>query len=129
MVYGIPAVKKQFGIRNFGTAMTDLFFNIICSKPKTVRVSSFRGLKRHMADKISTDCTTFVYITAITLKHTKNIGNVTVEYADRKYGSSNYSLYKLINLFCKLFINYSGLPLKNCSNRSSQYIIKHIGDS
>ncbi len=127
VVYGIPAVKKQSVIRNFGAVMTDMFFNIICSKPKAVRVGSFRGLKGHVVENISKDQAEFVYITAITLKHTKNIGNVTVKHADRKYGSSNYSLYKLIKLFCKLFINYSGLPRKLCKDRPFQYIIKHIG--
>lgn len=126
VVYGIPAVKKQPVIRNFGAAMTDLFFNIICSKPKAVKVGSFRGLKRHVVENILKDYSSFVYITAITLKHTKNIGNVTVKHEDRKYGSSNYSLYKLIKLFCKLFINYSGLPLKVYKHSPFQYKIKHI---
>ncbi|KUO76993.1 MAG: glycosyl transferase family 2 [Clostridia bacterium BRH_c25] len=129
VVYGIPAVKKQSGVRKLGTAMTDLLFNIICSKPKTVKVSSFRGLKRHMVEKISADHTSFVYITAITLKHTRNIGNVRVEHEDRKYGSSNYSIYKLVKLFCRLFLNYSWPALEKYSARSPQYIIKDTGDS
>ncbi|HYE81536.1 MAG TPA: glycosyltransferase family 2 protein [Clostridia bacterium] len=128
VVYGIPAYKKQSGIRHLGTIMTGLFFGLICSKPKDVKVGSFRVLRRHIAEKISEDDTSFVYITAITLKHTRNIGNVTVEYADRKYGSSNYSLYKLASLFCKLFINYSGLSLDKYRVRSPQYIIKDTGD-
>jgi undecaprenyl-phosphate 4-deoxy-4-formamido-L-arabinose transferase len=90
-------------------------------------VGSFRGLKKQVVEKILTEHTSFVYITAITLKHVKNIGNVTVEHAGRKYGSSNYSYYKLINLFYKLFINYSGLPIKPRKNELPQYIIKHIG--
>lgn len=129
VVYGIPSAKKQSCFRAFGTIMTDMFFNIICSKPKTVKVGSFRGLKKHIVEKIADDHTTFVYITAITLKHTRNIGNVAVEYAVRKYGSSNYSLCKLITLFCKLFINYSGLSIRHYNKRSAQYIIKHIGDT
>ncbi len=127
VVYGIPDAKKHSRVRNLGTYVTDLFFRMICAKPKTVRVGSFRGLKRHIVEKIAADYTTFVYITAITLKHTKNIGNVTVEHAYRKYGSSNYSLFKLINLFCKLFINYSGLFFKSPENKLPQYIIKDTG--
>ncbi|MHB1393198.1 MAG: glycosyltransferase family 2 protein [Clostridia bacterium] len=127
VVYGIPAAKKHSVVRNLGTVVTDLFFRLICSKPKTVRVGSFRGLKRQVVENISNEYTSFVYITAITLKHVKNIGNVTVEHANRKYGSSNYSFCKLINLFYKLFINYSGLPFKSCKDKSPQYIIKHMG--
>ena len=127
VVYGIPAAKNQSIIRNLGTIVTDLFFRLVCLKPKAVKVGSFRGLKRQVVEKISTEKNrSFVYITAITLKHTKNIGNVTVEHANRQYGSSNYNLFKLINLFCKLFINYSGLPFKSRENKLPQYIIKHI---
>lgn len=125
VVYGIPAAKKHSQVRNLGTAVTDLFFRILCSKPKAVRVGSFRGLKRQVVDKISSERISFVYITAITLKHSKNIGNVTVEHASRKYGSSNYSFCKLINLFYKLVVNYSGLPFKSLRKMAPQYIIKY----
>ena len=126
VVYGIAAARKQSGIRRLGTAMTDLFFNMICSKPKEVRVGSFRGLKRHIVEKIINDFGSFVYITAITLKHTRNIGNVEVLHEVRKYGSSNYSLCKLAGLFYKLVVNYSGLSVESRRNRSPQYIIKEI---
>lgn len=127
VVYGIPAVKKVYGIRGLGTVLTDMFFTFVCSKPKAVKVGSFRALKRHIAEKISGDYTEFVYITAITLKHTRNIGNVTVEHYNRKYGSSNYGFFRLICLFSRLLIYYSGLSLKTSRGKSPQYIIKSIG--
>lgn len=126
VIYGIPAVRKQYGVRNFGTVMTDLFFSIICSKPRNVRVGSFRVMKRHIVEKIISDHRSFVYITAITLKYTRNIGNVEVFHEARKYGSSNYSFGKLIKLFYKLVVNYSGLSAKNSGNYSPQYIIKDM---
>jgi undecaprenyl-phosphate 4-deoxy-4-formamido-L-arabinose transferase len=126
VVYGIPTVRKQYGVRNLGTIMTDLFFNMICSKPGNVRVGSFRGLKRSIVEKIINDQRSFVYITAITLKYTRNIGNVEVSHEERKYGSSNYSFCKLVKLFYKLFVNYSGLSVINRRNPSPQYIIKNI---
>lgn len=128
VVYGIPAVRKQPCVRNLGTVMTDLFFSIICSKPGNVRVGSFRALKRNIVEKIINDHRSFVYITAITLGYTRNIGNVEVFYEARKYGSSNYSFYKLVRLFCKLVIYYSGLSVINFRGRSPQYIIKNTGE-
>lgn len=127
VVYGIPSVKKVHGIRSYGTVLTDMFFTFICSKPRSVKVGSFRALKRHIAEKISGDYTEFVYITAITLKHTRNIGNVTVEHFKRKYGSSNYSIFKLIGLFWRLLIYYSGLSVKQSVDKAPQYIIKSAG--
>lgn len=126
VVYGIPEDKKHSAVRNIGTAMTDLLFNLICGKPGKVKVGSFRVLKRELVGKIAADCTSFVYITAITLKYTKRIGNVAVEHNERKYGTSNYSLIKLFKLFFKLFINYADLPFHICRDSKPQYIIKNL---
>lgn len=126
VVYGIPAARKQKGVRNLGTVMTDLFFSIVCRKPWDVRVGSFRVMKRSIVEKIINDQRSFVYITAITLKHTRNIGNAEVLHETRKYGSSNYSLRKLVGLFCRLVINYSCLDVIKLKDRSPQYIIKEI---
>lgn len=128
VVYGIPGIRKQYGIRNLGTVMTDLFFSIICSKPGNVKVGSFRVMKKHIVQKIISDHRSFVYITAITLRHTRNIGNVEVFHEVRKYGSSNYSFCKLAKLFYKLVVNYSGLSVINCGNCSPQFIIRYMGE-
>ena len=127
VVYGIADDKKHSKVRNFGTDVTNLFFFIFCGKPISLRVGSFRGLKRQVVEQIVTEHTTFVYITAITLKHAKVIGNVKVKHENRKYGNSNYSFFKLANLLYKLFLNYSGLSFWTVKNKSPQYIIKYIG--
>jgi undecaprenyl-phosphate 4-deoxy-4-formamido-L-arabinose transferase len=125
VVYGIPEDKKHSAFRNFGTAMTDLLFDIICGKPVKVKVGSFRAMKIELVNMISKDETSFVYITAITLKYTKNIGNIKVRHDERKYGSSNYSLKKLLLLFFRLFINYADLPFYINRDSKPQYVIKN----
>jgi len=124
VVYGIPSNTKQRGIRNLGSCATDLFFTLVCFKPKDIKVGSFRALRRHIVEKIIKEDNAFVYITAITLKHTRRIANVEVEHAGRRYGRSNYSFCKLIGLFFKLFVNYSGIPIKPRGSKAPQYIIK-----
>lgn len=111
VVYGIPENKKHSFYRNIGTRLTDFLFNRICNKPKTISVSSFRAIKKNILEEIKKDKTSFVYITAITLKITRNIGNVYVEHKSRKYGRSNYNFKKLFMLFLKLYIYYSGSNL------------------
>lgn len=129
VVYGIPAVRKQYGFRNAGTILTDMFFTLICGKPWNVKVGSFRAMKRQIAGKIIEERKPFVYITAITLKHTKNIGNVEVLHEERKYGSSNYSFHKLVGLFCRLAANYSGMAdLLHYDDNTPQYIIRDMGE-
>jgi len=107
VVYGIAERKQHSFYRNLGSKMTNYLFNKICSKPKEIKVSSFRVIKRNVAEKINEDKTSFVYITAITFRITRKIGNVHVYHRERKYGKSNYSLLKLLQLFLKLYIYYS----------------------
>ncbi len=124
VVYGI-AQNKQHGIfRNIGSKMTNILFNKICNKPRNIRVSSFRIIKKSILDKIIEDKTYFVYITAITLKITTNIGDVLVEHKSRKYGRSNYNFLKLLRLFLKLYIYYSNSILSRIVKKNKlQYII------
>lgn len=129
VVYGIPEKRKQYGARNIGTVMTDLFLTIICSKPRNVRVGSFRAMKRQVVSEIIREERSFVYITAITLKYTRNIGNAVVTHEARKYGSSNYSFGKLAGLFCRLVVNYSCLSaLIKLGSGAPQYAVKDMGE-
>lgn len=107
IVYGIALKKQHSFFRNIGSKLTNYLFNKICNKPKDIKVSSFRAIKRDVLEKIKEDKTSFVYITAITFKITKNIGNLYINHEARKYGTSKYSLKKLVLLFLKLYIYYS----------------------
>jgi undecaprenyl-phosphate 4-deoxy-4-formamido-L-arabinose transferase len=106
VVYGIPDRSGYPLYRQSGSNLVDLFFTLILKKPKNIRVGSFRVLNRKIVDRIVEDQTPFVYITAITLRFTKNIGNVKVAYQPRRYGKSNYTVKKLSLLFLRLFYYY-----------------------
>ncbi|MHC1719177.1 MAG: glycosyltransferase family 2 protein [Clostridiaceae bacterium] len=107
IVYGIPQIKKHSKVRNLGTRMTDLLFRILYRKPRDIRISSFRILKADIAKKIVLNRESFVYISALTFKITRNIANVPVLHNPREVGKSNYSFYKLLKLYLKIFIYYS----------------------
>ncbi|MGV8979977.1 glycosyltransferase family 2 protein [Clostridium sp.] len=107
VVYGIPIIKQHSIYRKMGSKMTDYMFNKICSKPKNIKVSSFRIIRKNIINEIIKDNTSFVYISAITLKNTRSISNVEVKHNARKFGKSNYDFYKLLKLFIKLYIYYS----------------------
>jgi glycosyltransferase involved in cell wall biosynthesis len=126
VVYGIPIIKKHSGYRKMGSKMTDYMFNKICSKPKNIKVSSFRIIRKNIVNEIIKDKTSFVYISAITFKNTKNISNVEVKHNVRKYGKSNYNFYKLLKLYIKLYLYYSNHKIfKIVTSSSEQFKIKH----
>ena len=107
IVYGIPAERQQLFYRRLGSYLTDKMFNLITKKSQDIRVSSFRIMKRKLVEKIIEDKRSFVYLSAIILNLTDNIGNIYIEHEERRYGSSNYNFYKLFKLFSKLYIYYS----------------------
>ncbi len=127
VVYGIASKKHNLFYRNLGSKLTDRLFNLITPKSTDIRVSSFRLIKRSLLEKIIEHEESFVYISAIILKYTDNIGNIQVEHGERKYGVSNYTFLKLLKLFLKIFIYYSGFPfLKYLRLQKPQYVIKDI---
>lgn len=127
VVYGIPIKKQHSNYRNLGTKATDMLFNLITSKPKDLKVSSFRIINRKFIYKIISDKSSFVYISAITFKNTNKVANVYVNHNPRKYGRSNYSFFRLIKQYLKLFIYYAPFSLlKIFRSNKPQYIIKNI---
>ncbi len=106
VVYGVINRENYPFYRKWGSQLVDLFFTYFLDKPAEIRVGCFRILKRKISDQIIKDQTPFVYITAISLIVTKNIGNVGVSHQDRQYGRSNYNFKKLIKLFFNLFYYY-----------------------
>ncbi|WKY45659.1 glycosyltransferase [Eubacteriaceae bacterium ES2] len=101
VVYGIAQRDGYAFHRQFGSNLVDLFFTVFLKKPRKIRVGCFRIMNRTVVDYIINDRTSFVYLSAIILKFTQNISNVTVTYQKRPYGKSNYNFKKL----CKLYLN------------------------
>jgi undecaprenyl-phosphate 4-deoxy-4-formamido-L-arabinose transferase len=107
IVYGIPAERQQLFYRRMGSYFTDKVFNLITNKSSNIRVSSFRILKKSLLKQVIDDQRSFVYISAIILNLTDNIGNIEIKHKERKHGQSNYNFLKLVKLFSKLYIYYS----------------------
>ena len=125
VVYGIPIIKQHSVYRKMGSKMTDYLFNKICLKPKNIKISSFRIIRKNIISQIIKDKTSFVYISAITFKNTNNISNVEVNHNARKYGKSNYDFYKLLKLYIKLYLYYSKHKIfKIVTSSKPQYVIK-----
>ncbi len=125
VVYGIPEDREYNFYRKIGSKMTNLLFGLITSKKPEIRVSSFRIMTRDLIEKIVKHKAGFVYISAIILQFTDNIGNIYVSHNNRKYGKSNYNFIKLARLFIKLYLYYGNLSLlKLFRSKNPQYIIE-----
>lgn len=125
VVYGIPIIRQHSFYRKMGSEITNYLFNKICSKPKNIRISSFRMIRKKIIEEIVKDKTSFVYISAITFKNTNKVANIVVQHNVRKYGKSNYNFYKLLKLFIKLYLYYSEHKIfKIITSSKEQFNIK-----
>lgn len=127
IVYAVPQNRDYGFYRKIGSKLTDFLFKLISSKPDDIRVSSYRILTKKLLNKITANNSSFVYISALVLEQDVNIANIEVSHYNRKHGESNYNIFKLIDLFLKLFIYYGRFPfLKFFRKKGEQYSIKDM---
>ena len=111
-VIGALEVKQDSAFKKTGSLLIRYLLTRIFDKPKEMKLSSFRIIKRTVTDEIKALNTPYPFITGMLLSITINIGNVTVKHEARKHGRSNYNFAKLIQLAFNLLINYTTLPLR-----------------
>lgn len=112
VVIGIYDSKKHGPIRRFGSWLMDLSSDIIYKKPRDLQLTSFRLMRRYVADnlnRISISCPT---VGPLLLQTTKRIVNVRVRHDERQFGRSGYTFSKLVSAFYRNMITNSNLPLK-----------------
>lgn len=110
VVYGKYAQMKQSRFRNLGAEFNDFTIRKLVGKPKGLKASSFWIAKRFVIDEIVKGKSSFTNLQGLFLRTTSHVGNVLVEHKKRAYGSSNYTLKKLIRLWSSC-LNYSYLPV------------------
>ncbi len=110
MVYCVFHQSYHSFYRKLGSKMTDQLFNFVLKKPKDIRVSSFRILKKDIVDEIIKQDKGYVYISASALRLTQKVKSIDVTHQIRKFGQSNYNFKKLLKIFLKIYIYYSSNP-------------------
>lgn len=112
VVIGAYDSKKHGPVKKLGTKMMNLLSNSIYKKPKDLKITSFRLMKRYVIDNLSLVSISRPMIGPLLLQTNKRIVNVTVKHSERQYGKSGYSFFKLCRAFFDNMITNSDLPLK-----------------
>lgn len=114
ILYACPNKRQKSFFRNF----LGNFWNYLLklSNKGLSDASSYRIMSRNLAENIALHQEPFVYIEAIVLWYTSNIGQFTIPYGKRKYGTSNYTVSKLYNLNHDLGMHYNMHVLKFLRN-------------
>lgn len=115
-VLGIPVDPKKSLIKRLGSNFFNRISTKILNKPRDLKLSSFRALRRNLVDEIKTNQTTNPAFGSLLLHYTRSVKSVEVQHTKRNFGSSGYGMGKSISLFLNAVLNYSTLPLKIVSN-------------
>jgi glycosyltransferase involved in cell wall biosynthesis len=111
-VVGAYRMKQHSAIRKLGTRLLGRVHEIIYGKPKGLRITVFRIMRRSLVDALLEHRTVMPNIGPLILKSTHRICNVEVEHRPRPMGKSGYSLFRLMQIFFGQIISASTLPLK-----------------
>ena len=110
MAYGISKQKKQSWWRNLGSAAFKSVFRYLTRGLKDG--SSFRLIRRSLADKLGKHREQFVFLDQIIAWYTWHIAYIPVKHEPRQGGKSGYSGFKLLEMALKTIILYTDLPLR-----------------
>jgi undecaprenyl-phosphate 4-deoxy-4-formamido-L-arabinose transferase len=110
MAYGIPIDKKHSTWRNWGSAAFKKVFRYLARGLKDG--SSYRLMRRTIAEKIGQHREQFVFLDQIIAWYTVRVAYIPVKHDLRSDGQSGYSGLKLFEMAIKTIILYTDLPLR-----------------
>jgi len=90
----------------------NLTSSYLSNRPYKLYPSSYRGLKKEIANRIINYEGSKVYIDGLILKITKKITIIPVEHYQRPLGSSNYTFKKLVSLWLDTASDFKIFPLR-----------------
>lgn len=113
VVFGYYKDKKHNGFRNFGSWLNYQTVRVLIGKPKSIKTSSFWIIRKYVRDAIIEYSSPFTHLQGLFLRTVSpdNISSVAIEHFERAYGTSNYTLKKLISLWSNI-MGFSTVPLK-----------------
>jgi dolichol-phosphate mannosyltransferase/undecaprenyl-phosphate 4-deoxy-4-formamido-L-arabinose transferase len=115
VVIGTYDSKKAGIIRKIGTKLMDISSDMIFKKPKGLKLSSFRIMRRYVAENLCRISISKPTVGPLLLQTTKRIVNEEIRHDARQFGKSGYTFGKLVKTFFSNMMTNSDLPLKAIS--------------
>uniref|UniRef100_C6E1T6 Glycosyl transferase family 2 n=1 Tax=Geobacter sp. (strain M21) TaxID=443144 RepID=C6E1T6_GEOSM len=112
VVYCRYPKKSDSWYRNLGSYLNGTLAHVTLDKPANLYLSSFKAMNRFLVDHLVVHRSPNVYLDALILRTTRNIGTVEVRHDVRREGRSGYTVKKLVDLWGNVFVSYSLIPLR-----------------
>ena len=107
--------KKHNLFRKLGSKINNLIVTLLFRKPWNLNLTPFRCISYQVKDEIIKNKAPSVYLDGLILSITRNISRILVIHNDRKFGKSNYTFLKLLNLWMQMLTGFSVVPLRVAS--------------
>jgi undecaprenyl-phosphate 4-deoxy-4-formamido-L-arabinose transferase len=111
VVYGKYHQRKHSFLRNFASSIIKLISRIGIPDLHP-DYSSFRVIKRAIALEMLQMNNSFTFLDGYISWITTNVGSVTVQHQERKEGTSNYTIGRLISHSITILFTFSSLPIR-----------------
>lgn len=111
LVIGSFQSKQHHVLRNTAGKLIDYLQRRIFSLPKGFQLTSFRAIKKSLAQNAQQTDGIYPYLTAILLSLTTRYANVPVRHDERHFEKTNYNFANSLSLAANLILTYSSYPL------------------
>lgn len=111
IVYGYYPEKKESLFRRMGSALNHFTVRALIHKPKWLKTSSYWMIRRYVRDYAIAYTHPSVHLQGVFLRITDNVACVPIEHFEREYGTSTYTIKKLIKLYSNI-VGFSMTPMR-----------------
>jgi undecaprenyl-phosphate 4-deoxy-4-formamido-L-arabinose transferase len=104
--------RKHAWWKRVGSRFNDLAATLLLGKPHSLYLSSFKAMRRAIAEQVIKYDGPFAYVDGLILESTSAIASVDIVHAARRSGEGNYSLRRSVSLWLKMATSFSVFPLR-----------------
>lgn len=104
--------RQHAAWKQWGSNFNDRVATILLDKPKGLYLSSFKAMRREIAQEVIKYDGPYAYVDGLILDVTRSITVIDIEHQARDEGESNYTFRRLFSLWMKMATSFSITPLR-----------------
>lgn len=115
VVYGVPEEEVHGAWRDLASIASKFVFQKVLGMANARDTSAFRAIRREVLAPFQDYSSPFIDVDAMLTWTTTSFLAVTTLHAERRFGQSNYNIWKLLNHALNMVLSYTTLPLRIAS--------------
>ncbi len=104
--------RQHAAWKKLGSQFNDWVATRLLNKPKGLYLSSFKAIRKDIADEIIKYNGPYAYVDGLILDTTRSITTIDIEHQARDEGEGNYNLRRSLSLWLKMATSFSVVPLR-----------------